>query len=134
MHQNNNPALDKNSCFKVCTKCKTVWKTRDDFIQDPGIKIIGFMASREGVEKGVYLFNHLLPGNACNTTMGLFVADFMDLYAGPVYAELEMGGDNCSGHCKNIDDLQQCRAHCRNAMARDIIQELLQRNTALNKS
>lgn len=119
---------DPEAFFKVCTKCKTVWKSREDFIKDPQVKIIGFMANNESVEDGVYLFNHLLPDNACNTTMGLFVADFLDLYEGQIYSELEMGSKNCSGHCRKIDDLEQCRAHCRNAVARHIIQKLLKRN------
>ena len=110
--------------FKVCPKCKFEWKTRDEFLSDRSIYIIGFMADLKDFDKGAYLFNHVLSNNKCSSTLALRVPCFLDLYDGPVFEELKAGSDECSGYCARIDVLERCRVNCRNAVAREIIQKI----------
>ncbi len=119
--------------FKLCSRCKTEWNSRDDFLNDPNIVMIGFMANNDNYKRGAYLFNHKLPDDSCNTTIGLFVYNFLDMYSGEKYEQLKMGTDECSGHCVNIHELENCSANCRNAIARKIMQEILNELPAHNK-
>jgi len=121
------------SVFKICPKCKHAWETREDFLGDSSIAVIGFLADNEEVEKGAYLFNHLPPGNECNSTLGVYVSNFLDLYDGPFYEELKTGSKECSGYCAKVEELERCNACCRNAVAREIIsiiKDILSRNGA----
>ena len=119
--------------FKLCNKCKTEWKSRDYFLNDPNIVMIGFMANNDNYKRGAYLFNHILPDGSCNTTLGVFVYNFLDMYGGKGHDKLKMGMDECSGLCVNIYELENCTAHCRNAIARIIMQEILNKLPAHNK-
>ena len=119
--------------FKLCNKCKTEWKTRDDFLNDPNIEMIGFMANNDNYTKGAYLFTHRLPDDSCNTTIGLFVYSFLDMYKGELFDTLKMGMEECSGSCVTISELGNCSAHCRNAVAREIMQEILKNLPAHKK-
>ena len=116
---------DINDDFKFCKKCKTGWKTRELFLNDPNVVLIGFMANNDDYEKGIYLFNHVLPDDSCNTTLGLFVKGFMDMYDGDIYTDLKMGTDKCSGHCAKVDLIEECNVPCRNAVARKIMHKII---------
>jgi hypothetical protein len=112
--------------FKDCTKCKHAWTTRDEFLHDDEIVLIGFLANNDEFEKGAYLFNHVPAGNTCNTSFGLYVSSFLDMYEGKIYDDLKMGTEDCSGHCAKIDVISNCHAHCRNAVAREIMHKIVE--------
>jgi len=124
---------DNPEIFKICSKCKTEWKSRDDFLNDPNIVMLGLMANNDDYKNGAYLFTHKLPDDSCNTSIGLFVYNFQDMYKGEIYDTLKMGTDECSGHCVKINELANCSAHCRNAVARKIMQEILNKLPFHNK-
>ena len=111
--------------FKICNKCKTEWKSRDDFLNDPNIAMIGLMANNDDYKKGAYLFTHRLPDDSCNTSIGLYVFNFLDMYNDEMYDTLKIGTDECAGHCVTINELRNCSVHCRNAIAREIMQEII---------
>jgi len=115
----------KMNPFKVCPKCKYEWKTRDDFLCDPSISLIGFMASLKDFDKGSYLFNHVLTDNRCNSTLAIYVSSFLDLYDGPIFEDLKAGSKESSGHCARVEDVERCNAHCRNAVAREIMHKII---------
>ena len=77
--------------FKICPKCTHTWKTKDDLLQDPSVCLVGFQADFRETEPGHYLFNHILAGNTCNTTMAVKVDDFLPLYNGPMFEEIKFG-------------------------------------------
>jgi hypothetical protein len=113
------------SSFKVCPKCQYEWKTRDDFLKDPFISLIGLMADDDDYQMGAYLFDHRLPGNRCSTTLALYVNNFLDLYDGPDYKDLKAGSEECSGFCAKVDALERCNNKCRNAIAREIMHKVI---------
>jgi len=72
------------------------------------------------------LFNHILEGNRCDTTLAVKVEDFFSLYKGPMFMEGRFESSTCEGHCKDVADLAQCPVECKNAVARKIMQDFSQ--------
>jgi len=107
--------------FKICPKCDYEWQTRDDFLQDASLFLIGFQAGYAKSDKGFYLFNHLVEKDTCNSTIAVDVENFMSLYNGALYEDVHAGSETCSGHCAKVDDLARCSVPCRNATAREVM-------------
>ena len=103
--------------FKKCSSCGHPWTDREAFLADPDVEIIGYQASFEGIQDGLFLFNHL-----CRTTLALEVMKFDDLYTGPRYDMALADTDDCSGLCLDTNALDACSAACRYAYVRDILQ------------
>jgi hypothetical protein len=103
--------------FKKCTKCEHIWESREDFLADPDLEIIGYQANFDHVKDGMFLFNHV-----CETTLALDVIDFDDLYIGPIYDMNLAETDECSRLCHDMNKLEACNAECKYAYVRDIIQ------------
>ena len=103
--------------FKRCTFCGTVWRTRDDFLSDPDVVLIGYQAHFEDLKAGLLLFNH-----SCHTTLAIKVECFQDLYNGPIFRQRAMGGPDCLGYCLRRSELRPCPVHCECAYVREILQ------------
>ena len=104
--------------YKRCTNCNYRWESRDAFLSDPNIVIIGYQVNFEKLQLGYFLFNH----TTCQTTLAIHAADFVDLYHGPIYSERKSGTAECESHCLHRDDLGQCSAKCECSYIREIIQ------------
>jgi len=89
---------------------------------DLSICLVGFQASFKETEAGFYLFNHILEGNQCNTTLALEVEAFSSLHKGTMFADIKFESPMCEAHCVRVEDLSQCPAECKNAVAREIMQ------------
>lgn len=107
--------------FKECTSCNTIWQTRDEFLNDSNVVIVGYQVSFKDIEKGLFLFNH-----SCKSTIAVEVHAFADLYDGPIYQERATGGEDCPGLCLHKNKLGPCPARCECAYAREILQLLKQ--------
>ena len=103
--------------FKCCTCCSVTWRTRDEFLTDPDVELIGYQANFEDLKTGMLLFNH-----ACHATMATEAEIFRDLYDGPVFRERATGGPTCPEYCLHRDDLRPCQARCECAYVREILQ------------
>lgn len=103
--------------FKQCTCCNSDWKTRDDFLADPGIELIGYQVSFDELLLGLLLFNH-----TCGTTMAIPVNKLRDLYTGSIYQTRKTGTDECPGYCLRQNELKACPAQCECAWIRELIQ------------
>ena len=112
--------------FKVCPNCTYTWKSRDDFLQDPFVCLVGFQFNFNEKESGYYLFNHVLDGDHCNSTLAMKVEAFLSMYKGPIFTEVKFGSPTCEGHCKNLADMTECTVECKNAVARNIMQDFSQ--------
>ena len=73
--------------FKICTKCGHRWESRDRFLEDDSVRLVGYQidCSRQG--PGFFLFNHL--ADHCGTTLALDVNLLENLYDGPVMEDTE---------------------------------------------
>jgi hypothetical protein len=109
--------------FKQCS-CKKVWRTREEFLDDPEVEIIGYQVDLEKLENGFFLFNH----HACKSTLGVTIFIFKDLYDGPVYTERKTGSEECPTFCLYKENLERCPAKCACAYVREIIQIIRARN------
>ncbi len=109
---------DKQS-FKECS-CKTSWDSRNDFLSDPDINLIGYQVNFNELELGLFYFNH--DRNGCYSTLAIYANNFKDLYDGPVYENRLTNTKSCSQYCQNIDILTPCPKKCECAWVREIIQ------------
>jgi len=107
------------SVFKTCQVCQRNWQTRQEFISDREISLIGYQANFVAVEKGVFLFNH-----GCGGTLGLGVQAFADLYDGPIFQERRTGADSCPKYCLHSSVLKPCPGKCECAYVRAILEHL----------
>jgi len=115
-----------NECFKQCLVCQHSWETREQFIADEAIVLIGYQANFVAVDKGLFLFNH-----SCGGTLSINVEQFADLYAGPVYVERKTGSESCPGYCLHSNNLRSCPVKCECAYVREIL-VLLDKSAALS--
>jgi hypothetical protein len=106
--------------FKVCPKCGYGWPTRERFLQDPDLKLIGYHANFKALQTGILLFNH-----TCRTTLALQAIDFEDLYDGPIFSERATGTDRCPGHCLHEGNLTPCPTQCECGFIRQILQLIM---------
>lgn len=97
--------------------CGFRWESRDSFLSDPAIEIIGYQACFTELTTGCFLFNH-----SCTGTLAILVEALVDLHDGPVYEERKTGTRECPQHCLHRDDLAPCPVQCHCAYVRDIIQ------------
>ena len=102
--------------FKTCSTCGSEWLTREDFLSDPAVRIIGYQANFVVLEKGLFLFNH-----SCQSTLSVEVRAFSDLYDGPVFEKRLTGSDSCEGYCLHRNNLRPCPQECECAYVRQVI-------------
>lgn len=104
--------------FKQCSNCAYRWATREAFLSDPAVSLVGYQVNFRRLEAGFFLFNHLL----CETTIAVPVEEFQTLYAGPVFSERLTDSEKCPGYCQREDELRPCPAQCECAYVREILQ------------
>jgi len=102
--------------FKICPCCGFKWNTREEFIEDKNISIVGYQVSFKLLGEGAFLFNH-----SCKGTMALKVRTFADLYKGSIYKKRATGTDECPGYCLYQEILDSCQAECECAYVREIL-------------
>ena len=106
------------SVFKKCTCCNHPWVSRDEFLEDSKLQLVGYQVNFGELELGYFLFNHLI----CLSTIAVPAGLFRDLYDGPVFSERLTESEACPGHCLHDDILQPCLASCECAYVREILQ------------
>jgi hypothetical protein len=104
--------------FKTCSCCKIPWFSRDEFLADNDVDLVGYQVNFSNLELGFFLFNHL----TCQSTFAVPAGLFKDLYDGPVFSEPLTGSEQCPGHCQHKDILSTCQAKCEGAYVRKIMQ------------
>ena len=107
--------------FKSCSNCQVRWHNLDEFIEDPGIHLVGYMPTFDDLSHGLFLFNH-----TCGTTLACRAGLFAHLYDGPVYAVSKRGDGDCPGHCQYQTDLAPCPVKCNCAYVRETLQIIRQ--------
>jgi hypothetical protein len=103
--------------FKICPFCSKIWPSRDEFLSDDDIILIGYQVDFEELSLGLVLFNH----SVCQTTLAIRAGLFRDLYLGPVFSERRTGQTDCPGHCLKRKKLCACPAECECAWVRELL-------------
>jgi len=106
--------------FKRCTCCRAHWTSREEFLADNTIELVGYQVSFKDLELGLILFNHSL----CRSTIAITAKHFIDLYEGPVFSERQTASDACPGYCLDKCELRPCAAACECAFVRELLQVL----------
>jgi hypothetical protein len=106
----------RETYFKACTACKHTWRSRHEFLCDPGLELIGYQVSFKELTAGLFLFNHV-----CKGTLAIQALAFRDLYHGPLFTHRATGGPDCPGHCLHESELGPCPTHCECAYVREIM-------------
>ena len=103
--------------FKRCSLCGYRWDSREAFLTDPNVEIVGYQVNFDSLSLGLLLFNH-----SCRGTLSVAAEVFRDIYDGPVFSERATGGEECPGHCLHQRNLKPCPAQCECRYIREIIE------------
>ena len=114
---------NKNERFKTCSYCNVEWLSRDTFLNDQDIRLVGYQPHYKNMEEGLFLFNHL----QCNSTLSVISQKFRDLYTGPFYAvnkldEEQLNYDDCPDFCLFKNKMKGCLQQCERAFVSEVIQ------------
>lgn len=104
--------------FKQCNTCKKIWNSRDEFLNDPDISLIGYQVHFKSLEKGLFLFNH---NGECRTTLAIEAINFFDMFSGERYDECRAKLPGCPGYCLQVRNLDRCDQFCECAFIREIL-------------
>ena len=108
--------------FKTCPFCSTTWSSRETFLADEDLSLVGYQVDFDELDLGLFLFNH----GACRTTLAIRANLLKDLYIGPVFAGRRTGEADCPGYCLRRAQLDPCPAHCECAWVRRLLQIIRQ--------
>lgn len=106
---------DGSGVFKKCASCNHGWETRDSYLSDPQLRIVGYQANFESPGLGTFMFSHL-----CGTTMSISAHEFVDLYTGHIFNKLAKGSRECPKYCLDEKDLKSCEVPCECAYIRKV--------------
>ena len=105
--------------FKECYKCRFQWPTREDFLKDSAVEILGYQVFFEDLKKGMLLFNH-----SCGTTTAVHISQFLDLLDTPSSLERHPDGRDCPGRCQTRNIMNPCSPDCRCAFISRLINRI----------
>jgi hypothetical protein len=117
--------VDKDSSlelksFKKCPGCHLIWESRDQFLVDPDITLIGYQVNYNALQLGLFLFNHKI----CKTTLALYARDFKSLSPGPIYKQQKINSEECPDYCLHESILEPFPVKCECAYVRDIMHKI----------
>lgn len=113
------------TCFKTCPMCGSNWNSLEEFLKDRHLIFNGYQANFGELDQGIFFFTHEV--EECGSTMGLKVRDFTPLFSGPTYGRSRQLSSDCPRYCLDKNNLSRCNAHCENAFAREIAQQIKKR-------
>lgn len=108
-----------NNLFKTCPNCGFEWNTRDHFLLDPTLEIIGYQVNFIELTSGLFYFNH-----DCRGTLTIRAGAFKELYDGPLLKTRATGSEECPGYCLHKEELGPCPAKCECSYVREIIKTI----------
>jgi hypothetical protein len=94
-----------------------VWRTREAFLDDPQVEIVGFQANCADLLLGLFLFNPLARGSTIAAPAELF----RDPYDGFIYSKRATGTADCPEDCLRESERSVCPAECACAYVREIL-------------
>jgi hypothetical protein len=115
------PRSKKTTDYRTCD-CGKTWKTRDAFLRDKSVKILGYQPDFVNHKYNHFLFQH--GTRKCGTFFAVRASDFSDLREKGCPNQLCFGSDECPGYCTNTFDLRVCSVTCRNATDRAIASKI----------
>ncbi len=103
--------------FRACGMCHKQWATRQDFIADPKLRLLGLQAVPHHADGNLLVFEH-----DCGTTVSVLAWRLRDLLPAEDRGEeglpLLYGSEGCKGYCTRLEELSACDRSCSNARDR----------------
>ncbi len=118
--------------FRTCGSCRQVWRSWQDFVRDPGIRLLGLQAIVDLPHANLLVFEHRC-GSSVSVLASRFRQYLPDSQDSSGWSSLR-GTDQCSGHCLHLENLQQCDRPCINARDRRLILQLMEMKRQTNLS
>jgi hypothetical protein len=119
--------------FKTCGSCRKSWEQWQDFVLDPGVRILGFQAIENLPDANLLVFEH-----KCGSSISLLakrLRHVLDDQGEREHLPVLFGSEVCREHCRLIEDLEACDRPCANSRDRRLIQLLLKmRRTRTHKT
>jgi hypothetical protein len=73
-------ARREETTFKECSLCHAVWRTKEDFLNDPELKLNGYqftsVRNTNSANGGILLYTHTT--ESCGTTLAIYVRNFKE--------------------------------------------------------
>jgi hypothetical protein len=118
--------------FRTCGSCGGVWRSWEEFVRDPGVRLLGLQAIFNLPDANLLVFEH-----RCGSSVSVLASRFRQLL--PDSQDFSgrsslRGSDQCSGHCLHLENLQQCDQPCINARDRRLILRLIEMKREANLS
>jgi hypothetical protein len=111
------PPPPTEASFRSCGMCRKQWPTRQDFISDPELRLLGLQAVPDFPDANLLVFEH-----ECGTSVSVLASRLRDLVpdaeADDPSLPLLQGTESCSGFCNRLESLEACDRRCRNARDR----------------
>jgi hypothetical protein len=115
----------EENIFQTCPCCFFTWSSRQLFLSDHNLELIGYEFNPDDLERGLFFFAH--KAESCNSIMSLTMGDFRDLYSGKIYKENKALTEGCPRYCVDKTQLSRCNELCGCAFVREIFQIILEK-------
>ena len=103
---------------KVCGSCGRPWRSWDDFLGDPQLRLLGLQAVTRVPDANLLVFEH-----RCGSSVSLLTKRLRHLipeHPSDAWSSLR-GTDQCRRHCLSLQDHAACDRPCRHARDRDLL-------------
>lgn len=107
--------IETDTPFRTCSKCGFKWKSRQQFVDDNEIAIIGYQGNFIDMAAGLFYFNH-----SCKGTFTIRANVFEDLYDGSIFEKSIGGSGSHSDFCLRHKDSRACPVKCECAYVEEI--------------
>jgi len=111
-------ALPAGHPVKVCGSCGRPWRSWDDFLGDPQLRLLGLQAVMRVPNANLLVFEH-----RCGSSVSLLTKRLRHLvpeHPSDAWPSLR-GTDQCRRHCLSLADHKACDRPCRHARDRDLL-------------
>lgn len=109
--------------FARCGACTHAWRTWEEFVRDPGTRLLGFQGILRVPDANLLVFEH-----RCGSTVSVLTSRLHHLlpdHPGADWPSLRATIE-CPGHCLSLADLEACDRPCTNARDRALIRIVLE--------
>lgn len=103
---------------KVCGSCGRPWRSWEDFLADPHLRLLGLQAVTRVPDANLLVFEH-----RCGSSVSLLTKRLQHLipeHPADGWRSLR-GTEECRRHCLHLEDHGTCDRPCRHARDRDLL-------------
>jgi hypothetical protein len=99
--------------FRSCGSCGHGWKTWEEFVHDPGLTLLGIQIMETHPAANLIVFEH-----SCGSSVSVLASRLRHLLPESRRFRLLFGTEQCSDHCRTVQNLALCDRPCANARDR----------------